>query len=86
VGRGTVNGYGLLDAGTIVQEWCFDWYAPEAYRATRRYDPRGPETGGRRVSRGGSWRRPVGEVAARGGLAPHTRAADHGFRVVREVP
>jgi sulfatase modifying factor 1 len=88
VGRGTANGYGLLDVGTIVREWCFDWYAPDAYRATRRYDPRGPETGERRVSRGGSWRRHVRDVppSARNGLRPQTRAADFGFRVVREVP
>ena len=88
VGRGTANGYGLLDPGTIVHEWCFDWYAPDAYRTTRRYDPRGPESGHKRASRGGSWRQPVREAppSLRGGLAPQTRAADYGFRVVREVP
>ena len=88
VGRGTANGYGLLDIGTVVHEWCYDWYAPDAYRTTRRYDPRGPEKGEKRVSRGGSWRRHVREVppSTRGALAPQTRAADYGFRVVREVP
>jgi sulfatase modifying factor 1 len=88
VGRGTSNGYSLLDVGTIVHEWCHDWYAPDAYRMTRRYDPRGPEKGDRRVSRGGSWRRHVREAtpSARTALAPETRAADFGFRVVREVP
>jgi formylglycine-generating enzyme required for sulfatase activity len=88
VGRGTANGYGLLDIGTVVRESCHDWYAPDAYRTTRRYDPRGPEWGDKRVSRGGSWRRHVRDVppSARGALAPETRAADCGFRVVREVP
>jgi formylglycine-generating enzyme required for sulfatase activity len=54
----------------------------------RRYDPRGPERGETRVSRGGSWRRHVREVppASRCGRPPHARAADCGFRVVREVP
>jgi formylglycine-generating enzyme required for sulfatase activity len=88
VGRGTANGYGLLDPGTLVHEWCFDWYSADAYRTARRYDPRGPETGERRVSRGGSWRQDVREAppSVRGGLAPQSRAADCGFRVVREVP
>ncbi|HXK08328.1 MAG TPA: SUMF1/EgtB/PvdO family nonheme iron enzyme [Vicinamibacteria bacterium] len=88
VGRGTANGYGLLDVGTLVREWCFDWYAPAAYRTARRYDPRGPETGESRVSRGGSWRSPERDVlpSARAGLPPSVRAADFGFRVVREVP
>jgi len=88
VGRGTANGYGLLDAGTVVREWCYDWYAPDAYRTTRRYDPRGPESGERRVGRGGSWRRSVRDVplSARGGFPAETRAADFGFRVAREVP
>jgi len=88
VGRGTPNGYGLLDAGTVVREWCQDWYAPDAYRTTRRYDPRGPESGEKRVSRGGSWRRPLAgaPLSTRAGFDAGTRAADFGFRVAREVP
>ena len=88
VGRGTANGYGLLDVGSIVHEWCHDWYGADAYRTTRRYDPRGPETGEKRASRGGSWRRHVRDVppSSRGGLLPLTRSAEFGIRVVREVP
>ena len=88
VGRGTANNWGLLDPGTVVHEWCHDWYAPDAYRTTRRYDPRGPDVGEKRVSRGASWRQNARDVApsARGGLLPHSRAADFGFRVAREVP
>ena len=87
-GRGTANGYGLLDVGTLVHEWCFDWYAVDAYRGARRYDPRGPEKGEGRVRRGGSWRRHVRGCppASRESLDPFTRTADGGFRVVREVP
>jgi len=88
VGRGTANGFGLLDAGSVVHEWCLDWYAPEAYRETRRYDPRGPERGERRACRGASWRQHVrwSPPSTRLALLPHSRHADHGFRVVREVP
>ncbi len=87
-GRGTANGFGLLDPGTLVHEWCHDWYAVDAYRQCRRFDPRGPETGKMRVRRGGSWRRDVRQAppASRLGADPFSRAADGGFRVVREVP
>lgn len=34
VGRGTPNGFGLLDPGTVVHEWCADRYAPYAARGT----------------------------------------------------
>src|SRR4029450_3226626 len=40
VGRGTPNGFGLCDAGTVVHEWCLDWYRPDAYATTGRRDPR----------------------------------------------
>jgi formylglycine-generating enzyme required for sulfatase activity len=88
VGRAAANDYGLSDMGTVVREWCHDWYAPDAYRATRRYDPRGPEQGERRVRRGGSWRQPAGVVpsCSRDSLEPSARSVEGGFRVVREVP
>src|SRR5262249_39590802 len=56
VGRGTPNGFGLLDMGTIVHEWCLDWYRPDYYTASDERDPHGPDEGERRASRGGSWR------------------------------
>jgi sulfatase modifying factor 1 len=85
VGRGPANAFGLLDPGTLVQEWCLDWYAADAYRFTRRYDPRGAEFGDRRARRGGSWRRPA-TPASRSAADPRDRSADGGFRPVREVP
>jgi formylglycine-generating enzyme required for sulfatase activity len=79
VGRGTPNGYGLFDMGTIVHEWCAGWYA--AYGA----DPREPAEGlGRRASRGGSWRHRVrwSPPSARSSLPPSSRYADYGLRVL----
>jgi formylglycine-generating enzyme required for sulfatase activity len=83
-GRGTPNGFGLLDAGTLVHEWCLDWYAADAYSAGPARDPLGPAEGERRVSRGGSWRHHVrwSPPAARSSLPPEFRYADYGFRVV----
>lgn len=78
-GRGTPNGYGLCDMGTIVHEWCADWYAPAAILT----DQRAPA---RRASRGGSWRHRVrwSPPSARSSLPPGFRYADYGFRVLRE--
>ncbi|HYB53605.1 MAG TPA: SUMF1/EgtB/PvdO family nonheme iron enzyme [Thermoanaerobaculia bacterium] len=73
-GRGTPNGYGLCDMGTIVHEWCLDW-------ADERPGPR------RRASRGGSWRHQVrwSRPSARTSLPPEYRYADYGFRVLLEA-
>jgi len=78
-GRGTPNGFGLCDIGTIVHEWCEDWY-------TGAYDTvPGPEPPTRRASRGGSWRHHVrwSPPSARSSLPPDFRYADYGFRVAR---
>jgi formylglycine-generating enzyme required for sulfatase activity len=74
-GRGTPNGYGLLDMGTLVHEWCLDPLPPSS--------PGGPP---RRASRGGSWRHAVRWTApsARSSLPPEYRYSDYGFRVLRE--
>ena len=73
-GRGTPNGYGLFDMGTIVHESCFDWR-----------DPGGPVP--RRASRGGSWRHAVrwSPPSASTSLPPGYRYSDYGFRVLRET-
>jgi formylglycine-generating enzyme required for sulfatase activity len=50
-----VSPYGVLDLAGSFMEWCSDWYA-EVYDAKAPADnPTGPETGTRRVSRGGAW-------------------------------
>ncbi len=71
VGRGTPNGYGLCDMGTIVHEWCANW------------DER-PAVPRRRSSRGGSWRHAVrwSSPSARSSLPPSYRYSDYGFRVL----
>ena len=84
VARGNANAHGLFDLGTIVHEWCLDWYA--SYAKSGDVDPRGPAEGVRRASRGGSWRHHVrwSPPSARSSLPPHFRYADYGFRVLRE--
>jgi len=87
VGRGFANPYGLYDITTIVHEWCLDWYAADYYSVSPSRDPRGPEEGQRRSSRGGSWRHHVrwSPPTARSSLPPTYQYADYGLRVLREI-
>jgi formylglycine-generating enzyme required for sulfatase activity len=87
VGRGTPNGFDLLDIGTVVHEWCLDWYSPGYYAESPIDSPVGPAEGERRASRGGSWRHHVrwSPPSARSSLPPSSRYADYGFRVLREA-
>jgi formylglycine-generating enzyme required for sulfatase activity len=87
VGLSVPNGYGLLDMGYNVHEWCSDWYDPGYYARSPLDDPRGPATGARRASRGGAWRHQIQVCrnAARSSLDPGFRYNDYGFRVVCAV-
>jgi sulfatase modifying factor 1 len=87
VGRDEANGYGLYNMCDNVHEWCSDWYAPDYYAVSPERNPRGPETGVRRASRGGSWRHHVkmSRCAARSSIPPEFHYADYGFRVACDV-
>jgi formylglycine-generating enzyme len=76
-GRGTPNGFGLLDPGTVVHEWCLNWSAEASVGS-------GPR---RRASRGGSWRHAIrwSAPSASSSLPPDFRYSDYGFRVLREI-
>ncbi|MGD0792079.1 MAG: SUMF1/EgtB/PvdO family nonheme iron enzyme [Terriglobales bacterium] len=82
-GRAEANEYGLFNMCDNVHEWCSDWYAPAYYAVSPERNPRGPETGDRRASRGGSWRHHVkmSRCAARSSIPPEFKYADYGFRV-----
>jgi formylglycine-generating enzyme required for sulfatase activity len=87
VGRGTPNGYGLFDMGTIVHEWCLDVYRGAGREDQVDVQAAAPVEGLRRSSRGGSWRHRVrwSSPSARSSLPPDFRYADYGFRVLREA-
>jgi formylglycine-generating enzyme len=87
VGRSEKNGYGLCDIGANVHEWCADWFEPDYYAISPERNPKGPVSGSRRASRGGSWRHytKVSRSSARSSIPPEFQYADYGFRVAREL-
>ena len=87
VGETPANGYGLFDMCENVHEWCSDWYDPRYYEYSPGENPRGPETGTRRASRGGAWRHhiKIARCAARSSIPPEFRYADYGFRIAADT-
>jgi len=83
VARYAPNSFGLYNICENVHEWCNDWYDPNYYATSPQRNPRGPEQGQRKSSRGGSWRHhvKVARCSARSSIPPHFQYADYGFRV-----
>jgi formylglycine-generating enzyme len=83
VGSSDPNRFGLCDMCVNVHEWCSDWFQADYYASSPEPNPRGPKTGERRSSRGGSWRHhiKVTRCAARSSIPPQFKYADYGFRV-----
>ena len=79
----SLHPWGFIGLGENVHEWCADWYDREYYEVSERDNPRGPEEGRRRSSRGGAWRHaiPVSRCAARSSIPPHMHYDDYGFRI-----
>ena len=87
VARYAPNSFGLYDICDNVHEWCSDWYDPNYYAISPERNPRGPEHGQRKASRGGSWRHhiKVARCSARSSIPPQFQYADYGFRVACEI-
>lgn len=83
IARYAPNSFGLYNICDNVHEWCSDWYDANYYATSPERNPRGPEQGGRKASRGGSWRHhvKVARCSARSSIPPGFRYADYGFRV-----
>jgi formylglycine-generating enzyme required for sulfatase activity len=86
VGEKRANGFALYDMLGNVWEWVNDRYGENYYVASPPRDPQGPDEGGNRVLRGGSWFDPPTVVhdSYRYGFNPTSRDDSNGFRCVKE--
>ncbi len=80
------NGFGLFNMCDNVHEWCSDWYQADYYAHSPERNPRGPDSGTRKSSRGGSWRHhiKISRCSARSSIPPEFQYADYGFRVAAD--
>jgi formylglycine-generating enzyme required for sulfatase activity len=87
VGKKQPNVWGLLDMLGNVDEWTWDWYAPDYGGAAS--DPAGPDAGRFRVVRGCHVRFSGStecRAAHRAGYSPDYRIHYTGFRLARTLP
>ncbi len=77
--------YGIHDLAGNVWEWVNDWYDKDYYERSPSQNPSGPEEGGTKVLRGGSWYANLGYLKStyRFSLPPSSRDSDFGFRCAK---
>ena len=86
VGKKKPNGYGAYDMLGNVREWTNDWFDPDYYQKSPKEDPKGPDTGQRKVERGGAFFLPKRSVTStiRYNHPPTFRLYFLGFRCAQD--
>lgn len=84
VGTYPPNPLGLYDMSANADEWVLDWYDPDYYKKSPRHNPRGPDTGTKKVVRSGSYLESPGgsTVYSRKASFPDVGVYNRGFRCV----
>jgi formylglycine-generating enzyme required for sulfatase activity len=86
------NAFGLFDMYGNVSEWCGDFYGVDYYAKSPEQNPTGPESGDKRVLRGGNWSSRPKDCKSFRRFADNPVTADicqgydtYGFRCVRKA-
>jgi formylglycine-generating enzyme len=84
VGSFSPNAFGLYDMHGNIWEWTNDWYGE--YDTDDKLNPKGPDTGAKKVDRGGGFYDPAWRCRSAyrgGGTPPGNKGAGDSFRIVK---